>query len=79
MGHISGAHINPSVTLAFLVARRIHPLHAAGYMVAQVAGAIGAAAIVYVSSLHRILWNGTATTNSTNRRGHFLLYSYCYY
>ncbi|GAB0086586.1 aquaporin [Sergentomyia squamirostris] len=39
-GHISGAHLNPSVTLAALVFRAISPLMALLYVVAQVIGAI---------------------------------------
>src|SRR6478735_9791832 len=39
---ISG-HLNPAVTLGFLVARRIEPLMAAIYICAQVLGAIAAA------------------------------------
>jgi MIP family channel proteins len=38
-GHISGAHINPAVTVAFLAIRRIRPATAVIYVVAQLAGA----------------------------------------
>ena len=41
VGHISGGHFNPAVTLGFLVTRRIHPIHAILYWVAQ----FGAAAL----------------------------------
>lgn len=40
LGKISGAHINPVVTLAFLVEGKIRARHAAGYVVAQLGGAI---------------------------------------
>ncbi len=40
LGKISGAHINPVVTLAFLVEGKIRTRHAAGYVVAQLAGAV---------------------------------------
>jgi MIP family channel proteins len=40
VGHISGAHFNPAVTLGFLVTRRIAPALAVFYWVAQLAGAI---------------------------------------
>lgn len=39
IGHISGCHINPAITIAFTVLRRIRPAKAAGYIVAQLAGA----------------------------------------
>ena len=40
VGHISGGHFNPAVTLGFLVTRRIEPALAVFYWVAQLAGAI---------------------------------------
>ena len=40
IGSISGAHINPAVTMGFLVARRISVLEAAGYWIAQFLGGI---------------------------------------
>src|SRR3954453_21663491 len=40
LGPISGCHVNPAVTLAFLLARRIDIRDAAGYWVAQFAGGI---------------------------------------
>ncbi len=42
-GHISGAHINPAVTLGFLIAREIRISTAVGYWFFQFAGAIFAA------------------------------------
>src|SRR5690606_40507815 len=46
MGHISGGHFNPAVTVGVLVARRIEPLEALVYVVCQVVGAIAGAAII---------------------------------
>lgn len=46
IGPISGCHVNPAVTLGFLLVGRMKPRHALGYVVAQVAGAILAAAVV---------------------------------
>jgi aquaporin TIP len=40
VGHISGAHFNPAVTLAFLVTRRMAPLLAVVYWVTQFAAAV---------------------------------------
>jgi aquaporin Z len=47
-GHISGGHFNPAVTVAMLLDKRIVAMDAAGYIVAQALGAIGAAALVLV-------------------------------
>ena len=46
VGHISGGHFNPAVTLGFLVTRRIEPLLAGAYWVAQFLGAVIAAALL---------------------------------
>ena len=47
-GHISGGHFNPAVTVAMVLDKRTSTMDAAGYIVAQVIGAIGAAAVVLV-------------------------------
>ena len=46
LGPISGCHVNPAVTLGFLVARRIPLAEAVGYWVAQIVGAIVGAGIL---------------------------------
>ena len=45
-GHISGAHINPAVTIAMLSRGKISPPAAVGYIIAQLAGAILAALVL---------------------------------
>ncbi len=40
IGEVSGAHINPAVTIAFGLANRFKPSHIAPYIVAQVSGAL---------------------------------------
>ena len=46
VGHISGAHFNPSVTLAFALSRHFPWSRAVGYWGAQLVGALLAAAIL---------------------------------
>jgi aquaporin NIP len=46
VGHISGAHFNPSVTFAFALSRHFPWTRAVGYWVAQLIGAIVAAAVL---------------------------------
>ena len=45
LGHLSGAHINPAVTLAFWSVRRFPTGQVVPYMVAQIAGAAAASAL----------------------------------
>jgi aquaporin Z len=47
IGPVSGCHVNPAVTIGFLVARRITLGEAIAYWVAQVAGAIVGAGALY--------------------------------
>ena len=46
VGHVSGAHFNAAVTFAFAVTRHFPWRRAGGYWVAQLVGAITAAAIL---------------------------------
>ena len=47
IGYRSGAQVNPAVTIGLLVARKIKGKEAAVYVVAQLIGAVIAAAVVY--------------------------------
>jgi len=48
VGHISGCHINPAVTIALLATRKIDAVTAAGYIGAQVVGAVIGAVLTYI-------------------------------
>jgi aquaporin NIP len=45
-GHLSGAHLNPAVTLAFVLTRHFPRAEAGAYVLAQLAGALAAAAVL---------------------------------
>uniref|UniRef100_A0A8D2LN49 Aquaporin-2 n=1 Tax=Varanus komodoensis TaxID=61221 RepID=A0A8D2LN49_VARKO len=47
VGHVSGAHINPAVTVACLVGSQVSFLRAIFYVVAQVLGAVTGAALLH--------------------------------
>lgn len=47
LGPVSGAHVNPAVTLGMLVNRRITPVDAAGYWIAQFLGGIVGGALLW--------------------------------
>lgn len=46
LGHISGAHLNPAVSLGLLVSCQISVLRCVCYILAQMLGAVSASAIV---------------------------------
>jgi aquaporin NIP len=52
-GHVSGAHVNPAVTLAFVASRHFPAREVFAYVPAQLAGAIVGAAVL------RATWSGT--------------------
>ena len=47
LGGVSGCHVNPAVTMGFLVARRISTRDAIGYWIAQFVGGIAGAIILW--------------------------------
>jgi len=58
-GDVSGAHLNPAVTLAFVVAGRFPRRDVPGYLVAQIVGALAASGVLAV------LFPGAATLGET--------------
>ena len=56
LGRRSGAHLNPAVTLAFWAQRHLHPHDLAGYITAQMLGALGGAALL------RLVWGHRAAS-----------------
>ena len=48
LGHISGAHLNPAVSIGLWIGGRFESKDLAGYIVAQILGAIAAAGVLYV-------------------------------
>lgn len=80
IGPVSGAHVNPAVTLAFLLGRRMPAAEAVGYWVAQFLGAILGAGMLslFVSSFGVTDYTGALGTNSydngaINMAGAFVL------
>ena len=63
LGEISGAHFNPAVTIAFVIAKRFSPRQVVPYIVSQVAGALLASGIL------RFLFPDNELLGSTIPRG----------
>ena len=57
-GHISGGHFNPAVTVAMVLDKRTSLVDGAGYIIAQVIGAIGAAALVLIAVNQKAVTSG---------------------
>jgi len=48
IGHISGCHLNPAISVGLVVGKRFSASDLPAYIIAQVAGAIAAAGVLYV-------------------------------
>jgi MIP family channel proteins len=59
LGHVSGGHFNPAITLAVLLARKIDVLAAAAYMIAQFIGATLGALVVMLTTDKAVVQAGT--------------------
>ncbi|MEZ5181065.1 MAG: aquaporin Z [Acidimicrobiales bacterium] len=57
VGHISGGHFNPAVTIGLVVGGRFDKKEAGPYIVAQVVGAIVAAAVLYLIAKGQDGWS----------------------
>ncbi len=71
-GHLSGAHINPAVTVAFTLTRHFPARDALAYIGAQIAGAIAGALLLYAVWTDRPA--GLGITQPTVGSGSALVY-----
>jgi aquaporin Z len=73
IGPVSGCHINPAVTIGFLVAGRITLFDAIGYLIAQFAGGIAGAAALFGIFHWSPLYSSTRVGLGTNGYGRYSL------
>ncbi len=71
-GEVSGGHFNPIVSLAMFLDRRLSALDTIWYWIAQFAGAICAALVIFATYADRDAVKATATRSSADARGFFL-------
>ncbi len=69
IGHISGCHLNPAVTLGLVAGGRFRGSEALGYIVAQVLGAILAAFLLYLIASGQPGWDLAAKGLAANGYG----------
>ncbi len=64
VGDVSGAHLNPAVTLGFAVARRLPVRDVGPYILSQCAGAVGASVVLRVLFPQSVLLGATVPAGS---------------
>ena len=69
IGHVSGCHLNPAVTVGLTVARRFPAAQVVPYVLAQVLGAIAGSLIVYLIVTGRAQFHLTAHWFASNGFG----------
>ncbi|WP_274727585.1 aquaporin Z [Xenorhabdus bovienii] len=69
VGHISGGHFNPAVTLGLFVGGRIAAKEVIPYIIAQVIGGIAAAAVLYLIASGKSGFDATASGFASNGYG----------
>ena len=67
VGHISGCHINPAITLGVFLSGRMSLKDAVGYWIGQfIGGLIGAAVLLLICSMSNFEMGGANTANAAN-------------
>ncbi|MEE9403750.1 MAG: aquaporin Z [Algisphaera sp.] len=69
IGHISGCHLNPAVTLGLVVAKRHPAAEMIPYWVAQVVGALAASGVLFVIASGQPDWSVAANGLAANGFG----------
>ena len=79
LGHISGAHFNPAVTLGLFAGGRVNGNDVLPYIISQLLGAIAAASVIYIVASGNgsfAIDNSQAGTFAANGYGHLSPHGY---
>jgi aquaporin Z len=69
VGHISGCHLNPAISIGLVACGRFETSKLAPYIVAQLAGAITAAVVLYLVASGKAEFSATASGFAANGYG----------
>ncbi|WII93350.1 aquaporin Z [Kingella negevensis] len=76
VGHISGGHFNPAVSIGLMVGGRFNSKDLVSYIVAQVVGGIAAAALLYTIASGVLGFDAAASGFASNGYGEHSPYGY---
>ncbi|WCT11625.1 aquaporin Z [Mucilaginibacter jinjuensis] len=70
IGHISGCHINPAISIGMVAAGRMRASECIGYVIVQILGAIAGAGILYLIASGRPDWNIATSVAGLGQNGY---------
>src|ERR1700754_2528662 len=70
IGHISGCHINPAISIGMVAAGRMRASECIGYVIVQILGAIAGAGILYLIASGRPDWNINTSVAGLGQNGY---------
>src|SRR6201990_6023 len=66
IGHISGCHLNPAISVGLVVGKRVPASDLPAYVIAQVLGAIAASGVLYIIVTGNPAFNAGSSSFASN-------------